>query len=604
MQKVTQFLEKNVEWVAVGAGALFLLWMVYLYLLMPPVSKKVGDTVLTPDNVEQWIASGPASTLANLMSGSKVPAFVVDDFTSAVTNGLQLDSLHPTELASGWDFHPFQLSNLPGSPLMNSKETVTQLPVIPTAKPLLISSGQSTVTQNANAANPGRVDLDWITGAFVIPAAPLLQQWTACFGPSKAGAEWKLLPTQLNTEFLTVTAWRSEKLPNGNWSDEEQVKPLFNIQLWPYPAAGNRNAEAQYVNYAARQMTDISTPAFPQIAAAPFGTTWKDPLTILHDKLNPGAPATPAGPQQPGDQSRFFPMPTDSGAFITVAGPTYGAGPMPGPPPNFLRQQQQRAPQAPPPPPVEQAPPPTQTVVAQSTDPTVAFTLDKLPTVTPVELSSPFNPGSFAKDSPDILIFFNDGTAQPGKTYRYRVQYSLLNPVYNRPKEHVPKEHEAWVSQLALASGQSDYTPEMTVPQKTYFFCDRGIAPAGRAGFPFEVFTWADGLWRKQTFNALPGDLIGGVNNNYDYSTGYTYVDGVRRNGHFVVTLVDDSGIAEIRDAARDTNSPDHKKETQLVDQQTAAPTAENGVTPPPVAPPPSNAGVGGGRDDRPADQR
>src|ERR1700683_461939 len=103
----------------------------------------------------------------------------------------------------------------------------------------------------------------------------------------------------------------------------------------------------------------------------------------------------------------------------------------------MMRQQQQRAPQAPPPPPVEQAPPPAQPVVAQSTHPTVSFTSDKLPTVTPVELTSPFNPGSFAtKDAPDILIFFNDGTAQPGMTYRYRVQYSLLNPVYNRPKQH------------------------------------------------------------------------------------------------------------------------------------------------------------------------
>jgi len=44
MQKITQFLEKNVEWIAVGAGVLFLFWMAYLYLLLPPVSKK-GEAI-------------------------------------------------------------------------------------------------------------------------------------------------------------------------------------------------------------------------------------------------------------------------------------------------------------------------------------------------------------------------------------------------------------------------------------------------------------------------------------------------------------------------------------------------------------------------------
>jgi len=74
----------------------------------------------------------------------------VEDFTSAVTNGLQLDSLRPNELASAWDFHPVQLANMPGSPQNTSKEAVTQMPVLPNARPLLIASGQSTVTQNAD----------------------------------------------------------------------------------------------------------------------------------------------------------------------------------------------------------------------------------------------------------------------------------------------------------------------------------------------------------------------------------------------------------------------------------------------------------------------
>ena len=37
MQKVIDFLEKHVQWVALGLGGLFLLLMVYLYVLTPPV---------------------------------------------------------------------------------------------------------------------------------------------------------------------------------------------------------------------------------------------------------------------------------------------------------------------------------------------------------------------------------------------------------------------------------------------------------------------------------------------------------------------------------------------------------------------------------------
>jgi len=33
MKKFTEFLEKNCQWLAIGAGAAYLLWMVYVNLL-------------------------------------------------------------------------------------------------------------------------------------------------------------------------------------------------------------------------------------------------------------------------------------------------------------------------------------------------------------------------------------------------------------------------------------------------------------------------------------------------------------------------------------------------------------------------------------------
>jgi hypothetical protein len=228
---------------------------------------------------------------------------------------------------------------------------------------------------------------------------------------------------------------------------------------------------------------------------------------------------------------------------------------------------------------------PVPTIPAQSTEPTVVFAPGAVPKVLPVTMTAPFNPGAFAKDAPDILIYFNDGTAQPGKTYRYRLEYKLSNPLFNKASMHAPPNHQDWLTQLDLTSAKSDYSPEITVPQRTYLYCAKSTPPASLSvGFPFEVFTWADGLWRKQTFAVFPGDVIGGVDNNYDFSTGYTYVDGARRYAKFFVTLVDDSGTAQVLDAAKDANSADHKIRTEWVEQQ-SLPTAaspENGMPPPP----------------------
>jgi hypothetical protein len=555
------------------------------------------------------------------MASAKVPSFNVDDFTSAVTNGLDLDEVRPTELAAVWDFHQLALGNVPGAPGARQQgAAVTEMPTLPAAKPVFIASGQSTVLPNAsgttpalatpNAANTPHKDLDWITGAFIVPAAPLIQQWTLCYGPSQPKDPWKLLPTQLNTSFLAVTAWRSEKMPDGNWNSELQVDPMFNIQLKAYPQPNDRNEEANFVVWADRQMSDIATPAFPTQAPPPSGTLWKDPIAILQAKLNPPAaapgtviPSVPTPSREP--QSRLFPLPVgiDSGAFMTVASPGYGggspAGGGGGGPMGFMGRGRPM-PRAYTPPSPEQKPgeqTPAPVIPPQSTEPTVVFVPGAVPTVLPVAMTAPFNPGAFAKDAPDILIYFNDGTAQPGKTYRYRLEYKLLNPLFNKASMHAPANHQEWLLQLDLTSAKSEFSPEITVPQKTYLYCAKSTPPASLSvGFPFEVFTWADGLWRKQTFAVFPGDVIGGVDNNYDFSTGYTYVDGARRYAKFFVTLVDDSGTAEVLDAAKDVNSADHKIRTEWVEQQSLptpasaanpnAPPGYYGGYPPPNMPP------------------
>src|SRR5688572_8267397 len=52
MQKVTELLEKNVEWIAIALGALFMLFMTWTYVLNPVASVKIGTADLGPGEVD------------------------------------------------------------------------------------------------------------------------------------------------------------------------------------------------------------------------------------------------------------------------------------------------------------------------------------------------------------------------------------------------------------------------------------------------------------------------------------------------------------------------------------------------------------------------
>src|SRR3954462_11509562 len=54
MQKVTEWLEKNVQWIAIGIGGLFMLYMIWLYVLSPVAEVKIGQDNLGPGEVDSY----------------------------------------------------------------------------------------------------------------------------------------------------------------------------------------------------------------------------------------------------------------------------------------------------------------------------------------------------------------------------------------------------------------------------------------------------------------------------------------------------------------------------------------------------------------------
>jgi len=233
---------------------------------------------------------------------------------------------------------------------------------------------------------------------------------------------------------------------------------------------------------------------------------------------------------------------------------------LPGRPPQPNPSEETPAQPVQPPPPIPPAP--------GTVDAVVQLANPSAPAQLPVEPVTKLNPPAMEPKSPDLCIYIIDDTAQAGKTYRYSISYKALNPVWQKPPTRVSAKGQAWVDQFDLQSKVSSYSPQITVPTQTYFFCGSGPV-ANKSSFPFEVFTWTDGKWLKDLFNASIGDPIGGVDGGIDYSTGWTYADmrSLKANTQRLVTLVDQDGNISIRDAAQDSTSDDYKKAAQWVEQ-------------------------------------
>jgi hypothetical protein len=620
MQKVTQFLEKNVEWFCLGIAVLFALWCVWAYILTP-VSRKMGPNTATLDNVDNLIKTGSAAELERQMSGTDVPVFKVEQFSESIRSGLALTSFKSPVLEARWDFQPLQLSTTPGSGPLAGGPKIKQLPLLPKLNFLFTESGMSTVDLTPAAAGgvapapaggaagpapaaggidaglaappaaapaaagaapagggvaaPGadHTDINWVTLAFSLPSKPLGDEWKKSFGPEKDGDAWKLAET--NTQFLTLTAYRSEKLANGKWGPDVEVARLPNNPLNPYPAATDKKAEQDYADWAKTNTPAIIAPPIPPLAPAPAGTEWKDPPSMLAGLANTAAaPAAPAA--APVQAPPPAAAPARGGRAPVARGPApatprgRGAAPAPVDAP-VLDVTTPAAPAAGPATPAGPMP-----ADIQKNDALSAADL------TAVAVTKDFNPYADKQATPDILVYLHDNV-QPGKTYRYQIGYRLYNPLFNFGEERATDK--SFVSQFALEGPRSEWTREIAVAPRTFFYCAQADVVAALRGAPFnfEVITWSQGQWHKHTFAVSPGDQIGAVDNGIDYATGYTFIEARYRNVRQTnVLMADADGNIIVRVAAQDANGADRKAKEALV--PAAAPAAP--VAAPPAAPP------------------
>jgi hypothetical protein len=139
---------------------------------------------------------------------------------------------------------------------------------------------------------------------------------------------------------------------------------------------------------------------------------------------------------------------------------------------------------------------------------------------------------------PDIDIIAHDDTIEAGKTYRYKMRYRLLNPVFKAVRIAPPE----LTKEFAIVSPWTAWSQPVTMRSKVEFF----LAHLGGDKADFDVFEWINGKMVKSTIAASAGDAIG--------KTGWSVVDvrGSGRKGYLL--LVDDTGIVHRREPEDPSN--------------------------------------------------
>ena len=125
-------------------------------------------------------------------------------------------------------------------------------------------------------------------------------------------------------------------------------------------------------------------------------------------------------------------------------------------------------------------------------------------------------PQRLTDEVPETLrIWAHDLTAQPGKTYRYKLIAAAINPLFQYSR--VPADQKS-ANEFRLALPPSDedidaapWSTPVTLDPKAYFFFVRGNADQDRA--TVEVWKVFQGQWRKGEFEEAPGNPIGGSKN-------------------------------------------------------------------------------------------
>lgn len=116
-------------------------------------------------------------------------------------------------------------------------------------------------------------------------------------------------------------------------------------------------------------------------------------------------------------------------------------------------------------------------------------------------------PGSPAQMNEQPIFWAHDDTAEPGKTYRYRIRLGVLNPVAGTGR--LAENYSRFEDKVILWSRFSDVTETVKIPAMSYFF-PRNIQEATKT-VTIQISKYKLGSWYSKDFVVNQGETIGKV---------------------------------------------------------------------------------------------
>jgi hypothetical protein len=555
MNKYTELLEKHVQWVALAIGGIWLLFMVYKYVLVADSSTvEIGGQPQSANRIDQFIRDTKAYPLRDkLNQPGKLPD-KVEEYEKRIVEQLAIPI--PDQFKDTYVRLP--VGTVPGGPTGITPpppppKPIVALPDLAAPENIDFTMGRSTI---ALQAPPGVLPANPAGGGGAVNGVPTLVPWVtvaATVPMKKLGEEFNKkitspLPVLHQTTLLKVEMERQELLPNGQWSKSVAIPSInFGAMANPIPAwpAGNDRAlQMQFATAVAPAQPAIAEPTFYTIVK---GDVWHAPGQTV--PVAPGANPAPPPEAPPVVAPPTTPRPTIPGG---------GTRPPPvrppsGPPRRGGGERGDATPKLPagtvayaqvfnePPPPTMTTPgAPGMPGAGQQTAVPAAPPANQ-PGQVPTAQFDPANANEFP-------IWVHDVTAEPGKTYRYHLRYTMKSPVFGANAACNPQNLG---NTFALVSPWTDWTKPVSIPNTTIFFAVNAPKLVNEVKYvEFAVFTWTVNGLVPSTVKAVPGDMI-------DDKIKISVVD-IRDGGNNII-LMDENGTITSKSVDADKSSPEYK---------------------------------------------
>jgi hypothetical protein len=615
MDKVKVFLEKYVEWLALGVGAAFLLYMVYANLVQEPVTSTVDNQQVAPSQIDPLVWDRLAKPFAARIKppAETQPVFDVPSFptVSTVLTAAPEPMLPKSEFAQVPTFKPLMYS--PKVIEEQNPDAITKLPAAPAPSGIFTSHGHTNVVsgsgnepQSAGSVSSA-IDVQWISVGSYIPT----DQIQTAFNAVRIGKEFD------KTLVLRVYAEVETKQDDGSWSAPVPVAmptlgsmpPLPPMPAETVPAAPadgtapdpnlvdqwRKDVDA-YKAFADANPGPIMEPVLFRWTQGDVGDAWyvpgtpgkTDSMELRDEAFDPTKYKNVNDvPEQFKDQWEKW----NQTQIQQKAKTNTGTGSIP----NQTNTNQPSQPQQKrssgggkggkgvvedPDRPIEIAAgggggggggytPPNNSDLPRATR-----RENRAPDANPIPQQPPQaqpasqepndaafdtmngklpHPGTFdPSHQPSLFVWAHDDQVQPGKTYRYRMRYAIMSPVAMTTGVCNP---QSLADTFSLTSPFGEWSEPVVVEADANFYAVKGT---GDRSITFDIYHWKSGVWQKQEVTAYAGDMIGHKDavTGTDFTTGWTLLD-VRDSttsnvDDRAILLVSENGTIRRRDISTD----------------------------------------------------